>query len=478
MPRGALEGPARDWLEVLHPADRDRFKTLLDATVEQRRGRIAQDFRLRSEDGHYHWFHLRARPVLGSDGEVLRAVGTLLDVTEERTAEERLLHDSVHDNLTGLPNRELYLDRLKAAITRTEAEGASRPSVFMLDIDRFKQVNEGFGLAIRRLHSPHHRPPPDPPPQAARHPGALLRRPVRLPAHLGKPRRAHRSVRRVGAAHAPRSDHPRREGDIPHRLDRHRHARRQADRGRGDDEGRRNRHVPRQASWRRPYRGLPPGAPPARHRPRHAGGGPPPGPRPRGDQGPLSAHRPTRRQDDRRLRGFGPLGSPEARPHPAGRFHPDGGAHRPDHPARPLRPRPDRPAARRLAGGARPVHAALRQCQRVEPAAPPPRPDQRRKVGACPLFDQPRFAQARGDRDACDGEPGICRASADLGYASSGPDCRSTISARATRRCPICNASRSTPSRSTGPSSAEPVSATGASSSAPSSGLPTTSAWT
>ncbi|WP_291748777.1 EAL domain-containing protein [Bauldia sp.] len=146
--RGTLEGPARDWLDVLHPGDRDRFRALLDAAVEQRRGRISQDFRLRSEDGHYRWFHLRARPVLGQDGEVLRVVGTLLDVTEERTAEERLLHDSVHDNLTGLPNRELFIDRLRAAIARTEAEGVSRPSVFMLDIDRFKQVNDGFGLAI------------------------------------------------------------------------------------------------------------------------------------------------------------------------------------------------------------------------------------------------------------------------------------------------------------------------------------------
>ena len=146
--RGALEGPARDWLEILHPADRDRFKACLDTAVELRRGRISEDFRLRSEDGHYRWFHLRARPVLGSDGEVLRCVGTLLDVTEERTAEERLLHDAVHDNLTGLPNRELFLDRLRAAITRTEQEGAARPSVFILDIDRFKQVNDGFGLAI------------------------------------------------------------------------------------------------------------------------------------------------------------------------------------------------------------------------------------------------------------------------------------------------------------------------------------------
>ncbi|MCX5497454.1 EAL domain-containing protein [Kaistia dalseonensis] len=148
LKHGTLEGPARDWLDVLHPSDRDRFKATLDAVIEQRRGRISQDFRLRSEDGHYRWFHLRARPVLGSDGEVLRCVGTLLDVTEERTSEERLLHDAVHDNLTGLPNRELFVDRLAMAMTRTQTEGAPRPSVFLLDIDRFKQVNDGFGLSV------------------------------------------------------------------------------------------------------------------------------------------------------------------------------------------------------------------------------------------------------------------------------------------------------------------------------------------
>lgn len=148
LKRGALEGAARDWLDVLHPTDRDRFRATLDAVIEQKRGRIAQEFRLRGEDGHYRWFQLRARPVLGADGEVQRVVGTLSDVTEQRTAEERLLHDAVHDNLTGLPNRELFMDRLGAAMTRTKAEGAAQPSVFVLDIDRFKQVNDAFGLSV------------------------------------------------------------------------------------------------------------------------------------------------------------------------------------------------------------------------------------------------------------------------------------------------------------------------------------------
>ena len=77
LKRGALEGAAATWLEVLHPLDRDRFRASLDSVIEQRRGRLMQDFRLRTEEGNYLWFALKARPVVGSDGEVVRLVGTL-----------------------------------------------------------------------------------------------------------------------------------------------------------------------------------------------------------------------------------------------------------------------------------------------------------------------------------------------------------------------------------------------------------------
>jgi diguanylate cyclase (GGDEF)-like protein/PAS domain S-box-containing protein len=145
---GSLDGAAANWLEVLHPLDRDRFRATLDGIVEQRRGRIGQDFRMRTGDGHYLWFTLRARPVVGSDGEVIRLVGTLTDVTESKTAEERLLHDAVHDNLTGLPNRELFLDRLEAVLGLAKTDSAIRPTVIVIDIDRFKQVNDSVGMAL------------------------------------------------------------------------------------------------------------------------------------------------------------------------------------------------------------------------------------------------------------------------------------------------------------------------------------------
>ncbi len=55
---------------------RDRFRACLDTMLEQRRGRINQEFRLRADDADYFWFRLKARPVVGADGEVVRIVGT------------------------------------------------------------------------------------------------------------------------------------------------------------------------------------------------------------------------------------------------------------------------------------------------------------------------------------------------------------------------------------------------------------------
>ncbi|NMN57493.1 diguanylate cyclase (GGDEF)-like protein/PAS domain S-box-containing protein [Xanthobacter sp. SG618] len=148
LKRHSLETEAAGWLEVLHPADRDRFRATLDGIIDQRRGRIDQDFRLRAIDGHYLTFNLKARPVVGADGEVVRCIGTLTDVTGERIAAERLLHDAVRDNLTGLPNRELFLDRLHQALVTARLDDKVKPTVMVIDLDRFKQLNVQVGMAV------------------------------------------------------------------------------------------------------------------------------------------------------------------------------------------------------------------------------------------------------------------------------------------------------------------------------------------
>lgn len=149
LERGALDGRASVLINVIHPADRDRYRAALDAMVEQKRGRIGQDFRLMARDGSTVWYRLKARPVVNRDGEVIRIVGSLLDVTAVHTTQDRLLHDAIHDHLTGLPNRRLMLDRLEGALinARHGGPGARKPALILLDIDRFKQVNESVGVS-------------------------------------------------------------------------------------------------------------------------------------------------------------------------------------------------------------------------------------------------------------------------------------------------------------------------------------------
>ncbi len=164
---GALQGPAKNWLKHIHSDDRDSFRTALDAVVEQRRGKINLDIRLMTQENHFTWYKIKARPVAGANGEVIRCIGTASDVSGQKRAEERLLHDAVHDNLTGLPNRELFFDRIRSVMALSAVDTEIRPTVFIVDLDRFKEINDNVGISagdtllitvarrLRRLLRPH-----------------------------------------------------------------------------------------------------------------------------------------------------------------------------------------------------------------------------------------------------------------------------------------------------------------------------------
>jgi GGDEF domain-containing protein len=100
----------------------------------------------------------------------------------------------VHDNLTGLPNRELFLNRLDTVISIAIRRQNMRPSVFVIDIDRFKQVNDGLGISAGDTILADHRAPPAPADEAAGHAVALRGRPVRADAPVGAGSGPHRGV--------------------------------------------------------------------------------------------------------------------------------------------------------------------------------------------------------------------------------------------------------------------------------------------
>jgi diguanylate cyclase (GGDEF)-like protein/PAS domain S-box-containing protein len=138
----------KSWIELIHPADRSAYVAAVEAAERRGRGTFSQEFRLRRHDGAYRWYLLRARSMVGQDGRASRCIGTLADITAVKRSEDRLLSDAVRDRITGLPNRALFMDRLEFAMRRAHMESNRELYVLVIDLDRFKTVNDGLGHEV------------------------------------------------------------------------------------------------------------------------------------------------------------------------------------------------------------------------------------------------------------------------------------------------------------------------------------------
>jgi diguanylate cyclase (GGDEF)-like protein/PAS domain S-box-containing protein len=103
-------------------------------------------FRIVRADGEVRWLETAARTVPHRDGQAREIVAVTRDVSDRKRAEAELAHQALHDTLTGLPNRALFLDRLQQALHRAR-RGAAGVAVLFVDLDRFKLINDSFGHA-------------------------------------------------------------------------------------------------------------------------------------------------------------------------------------------------------------------------------------------------------------------------------------------------------------------------------------------
>jgi diguanylate cyclase (GGDEF)-like protein/PAS domain S-box-containing protein len=131
------------WLSRVHPEDRAAF---VERTVEAvaLRQPVNAETRILRRAGDVRWLRLSVAPVADEADGALQYVGTIEDVTDHRRAAAELTHQALHDALTGLPNRALFLDRLTQALARGRRRGTG-VGVLFLDLDRFKVVNDSLG---------------------------------------------------------------------------------------------------------------------------------------------------------------------------------------------------------------------------------------------------------------------------------------------------------------------------------------------
>jgi diguanylate cyclase (GGDEF)-like protein/PAS domain S-box-containing protein len=145
--RSGDEDPST-WFDLVHSDDLLRLRAAIDAHVAGQTPHLESEHRMRHADGTWRWVLSRGLAIFGDDADVTRMAGSLSDITDRRSAEIRLQHDALHDALTGLPNRALFMDRVDQVVRRTSREPGAGCAVLFIDIDRFKLVNDSLSHAV------------------------------------------------------------------------------------------------------------------------------------------------------------------------------------------------------------------------------------------------------------------------------------------------------------------------------------------
>ena len=134
-----------EWLNRIHPDDRAEFDASLYAHLAGTTAHFENEFRLSNKNGDFRWYRSRGLAMRNDQQAPYRLAGSLTDIDAYYRTKQQLLHDTLHDAMTGLPNRNLFIDRLNQALIKNQRYPQQHCAILFLDLDRFKVVNDSLG---------------------------------------------------------------------------------------------------------------------------------------------------------------------------------------------------------------------------------------------------------------------------------------------------------------------------------------------
>jgi diguanylate cyclase (GGDEF)-like protein/PAS domain S-box-containing protein len=147
-PHPSGDQPPEVWLDLVHPSDLPRLRAAIQGHLGGRSPQLRSEHRMRHADGGWRWMLTRGLATRADDGRAVRMAGSMSDVTDRRLVQLRLQHDALHDSLTGLPNRTLFMDRVQQTLQRLTRDPRASCAVLFMDVDRFKLVNDSLSHAV------------------------------------------------------------------------------------------------------------------------------------------------------------------------------------------------------------------------------------------------------------------------------------------------------------------------------------------
>ncbi len=140
---GRDQAPMVRFMSRVHLADRPAAEAAIDSALSAA-SPFALDVRFVLDGGVSRVLRAQGEPVLDAQGQVLRIIGTLQDITERTATEDRIRFLAYYDSLTSLPNRVLFTDRLRGMLGTARRRNQLVATIFV-DLDNFKGVNDTMG---------------------------------------------------------------------------------------------------------------------------------------------------------------------------------------------------------------------------------------------------------------------------------------------------------------------------------------------